>query len=183
MEYNQSNNKIALALVFTCMTSALALGQCNATKVDYDPVDLSEMTSFQKEKTEVESSDNYIDLFYLAMGVDATAYRLVVNENGSYKLTKSTKEHSVTEIRSGILTPADIEKLKNTNIAGATNYLAKCKGVTSFESAELFLVKKVGLLKIYSLDGELERTLKESKEVHGFAYCLELLNCLILKKE
>jgi hypothetical protein len=174
-------NKIVLVTVVTLLAGTFALGQCKTTRVDYDPVDISELTVFQKQKAEVETSENHIDIFYLVMGVNPIGYRLIIRTDGSYKLSKDTKENAITEVRSGILKPAEMEKLEGVSFAGVTHFLGKCKGITSSESTELFLIKKNGTVKIYSLDGELERTLKED-DPGGTAYCFELLTCLMKRK-
>ncbi|MBT1685804.1 hypothetical protein [Dawidia soli] len=180
MEFTQLN-RLALAAVLTFSASAFAVGQCKATKVDYDLVDISELAAFQKQKTEVETSDSYIDIFYLIMGAKPIGYRLAVGEDGFYKLTRTTKENASEEISSGVFKVADIEKQKSINILGTTYFLGKCKGITSSESAEFFLVKKIGTVRIYSLDGELQRLLKED-DTNGMAYWFELMNYLIKKK-
>lgn len=176
-------NTIALAAMFVLLASAFALGQCTATNVNYDPVDISEMKALQKQKAEVETSNNYVDILYVVMKMNPVGYRLVISQDWSYKLTEHVKENTLQKIRSGSLTSAEIERLKNINLKGETNFLGKCKGVTSSESAECFIVKKIGITKLYSLDGELLRILNESKdETISVAYCFELLTRLIEKK-
>lgn len=181
MECNQLN-RFGLIAALLCFAGNLVFGQeCAATKVDYDPVDISELISLQKEKREVEGSENYIDMFYIVLGMKPTGYRLIVNADGDYKLTKTPKDGPATELKSGVLDKHVLDKLKNIEVDQDANFLSKCKGVTSSESAEFILLKKVGSIKVYSLDGELERTLKEN-EMDDLAYCFQLLNSLVLKK-
>lgn len=49
----------------------------------------------------------------------------------------------------------------NIEVDGDANFLSECKGVKSWESAEFILLRKAGSIKVYSLDGELQRTFKE----------------------
>jgi hypothetical protein len=181
MEYKTLKGILLVGLI--CLANTLASAQnCKVNKVDYDPVDISEFTALQGQKNSVDSSRNYVDILYVVLGTSPIGYRLIVNEDGSYKLIKSFKDKVDQNVKSGVLKINDLEKLKGLKFEGTTFYLGKCASITSFESSEFLLVKKVGLLKIYSLDGELENTFKENKNTIGLASsCLELLNCIIEK--
>lgn len=175
-------NRFGLIVALFCFAGNLAFGQqCAATKTDYDPVDISELIALQKEKRDVELSENFIDIFYLVLGTKPTGYRLIVNTDGVYKFRKTLKDGPPMEQRSGVLDKDQLEKLKNIEVDGDANFLSKCKGVISSESAEFILLKKAGSVKVYSLDGELQRTLKENR-MDDLAYCFQLVNSLIVKK-
>ncbi len=152
-------------LFLCCLSFAEAdvIGQnCLISEYNSEIV-LTSQGNILDEITNIGGSDVYLSILYVVVGFESEGYKLNIDYDGSYKLYFITKDQTVLQ-KVGKIDSGEGHICDSLILSKKGIYISRCQSTNSSNSLSLLLIKqKNDMLKIYSLDDEMQRTLNENK--------------------